>query len=261
MPDKLDIKQLVRRYMQYWEQSDIDSLMAMYDENISYHDMPSGDVIRYPELKQFLVNIFTVEKDQQFKLKDFIFLEGNTAFIYWSQSFSTAETGKNVKVNGVELIVFREQKIISIHEFYDYKLSALEEPSSPMEGSHLEKMTKLGLDSDLMQKVADETIHYFDEQKPFLEPDLNLTMVSDKLGYTRNQISYVINHVLDRTFYDLLNGRRIDYVMQQMSAAESNPSILEMAINAGFNSVSGFYSAFKKHSGMTPAQYQRSQAS
>jgi AraC-like DNA-binding protein/ketosteroid isomerase-like protein len=261
MPDKLDIEQLISTYLRYWEQSDIDGLMSMYDENMTYRDMPSGDVIEYTKLKQFLTNNFTNEKDQQYKLKDSVFVEGNSAFIYWLQSFSIAETGKNVKVNGVELIVFREDKIISIHEFYDYRISALEEASSPVEGSHLEKMTKLGLDRELMQKIADETIHYFDEQKPFLEPDLNLTMVSNKLGYTRNQISYVINHVLDRTFYDLLNGRRIDYVMQQMSATKPNPSILEMAINAGFNSVSGFYSAFKKHSGMTPAQYQRKHSS
>lgn len=259
MPDKMNIEQLVSLYLSYWAQSDIDGLMSMYDEDMSYHDMPSGDVIKYAELKQFLTNTFTEETNQQIKLKDSVFVEGDSAFIYWLQSFTTAQTGKNVKVNGVELIVFRHGKIISIHEFYDYQGSALEEISNSMEGTHSEKMTKLGLDNELMQKIAEETSHYFDEQKPYLEPDLNLTIVSKKLGYTRNQISYVINHVLERTFYDLVNGRRIEYVMQQMSTTRPNPSILEMAINAGFNSVSGFYSAFKKHSGMTPAQYQRTQ--
>ncbi len=261
MSDKEKIEQLVSCYLRYWEQSDIDGLMSMYDREMTYHDMPSGDVIEYAELQQFLTNTFARETDQQIKLKDTVLVEGNSAFIYWLQSFSTAKTGKNVKVNGVELIVFRNGKIISIHEFYDYQGSAMEELSSPAGGTHSEKMTKLGLNNELMQKIATETIYYFDEQKPYLEPDLNLSKVSEKLGYTRNQISYVINHVLERTFYDLLNGRRIEYVIQQMSTSGSDPSILEMAINAGFNSVSGFYSAFKKYSGMTPAQYQRTRAS
>jgi len=261
MSDKSEIEQLVSCYLRYWEQSDIDGLMSMYDSNMSYHDMPSGDVIEYAELKQFLGNTFNLEKNQQIKLQDPMFVEGDSAFIYWLQSFSSAKTGKNVKVNGVELIVFRDEKIISIHEFYEYQGSASEESPSPVEGTHSEKMAKLGLDDELIKKIAMEINQYFNEQKSYLEADLNLTTVSNNLGYTRNQISFVINHELGRTFYDLVNGRRIDYVMQLMSTTRPTPSILEMAINAGFNSVSGFYSAFKKYSGMTPAQYQRTRKS
>ncbi|MCZ6525480.1 MAG: nuclear transport factor 2 family protein [Gammaproteobacteria bacterium] len=175
MPDKMNIEQLVSRYLAYWEQSDIDGLMSMYDEKMHYHDMPSGEVINYKDLKRFLTDTFAVETNQQLKLKDSVFVEGNSAFIYWMQSFSSADTGKQVKVNGVELIVFREGKIISIHEFYDYQGTALEDVSHTMEGTHSEKMTKLGLDEELMQQIATEISDYFDQQEPYLEPELNLT--------------------------------------------------------------------------------------
>jgi ketosteroid isomerase-like protein len=154
MPDGMDIEQLVARYLRYWEQTDIDGLISMYDSHMSYHDMPSGNVIEYANLKQFLTNTFAQETNQQLKLKDSVFVEGNSAFICWLQSFSSALTGKHVKVNGVELIVFRDEKIISIHEFYDYQISALEEFSDPAEGADIEKMNKLGLDNDLMQTIA-----------------------------------------------------------------------------------------------------------
>ena len=42
MIEKIVIENLVNRYLQYWQQSDIDGLMSMYDEEIAYHDMPSG---------------------------------------------------------------------------------------------------------------------------------------------------------------------------------------------------------------------------
>ena len=127
MPDMMDIEQLVSRYLAYWGQSDIDGLMSMYDEKMLYHDMPSGEVIKYKDLKKFLINSFAFATNQPLKLQDSVFVEGNSAFIYWMQSFSFADTGKYVEVNGVELIVFREGKIISINEFSDYRSTAIED--------------------------------------------------------------------------------------------------------------------------------------
>ena len=257
MIEKIAIENLVDRYQQYWQQSDIDGLMSMYDEEITYHDIPSGDVMSYQDMKNFLTSSFAAEQNQNLKLKDSPYIEGNSAFIYWEQSFSIRGTERRVKVNGVEFIVFRNRKIVNIHEFYDFQVSALDEVSNPEVGTHSEKMTKLGLDEQLIQKIATEINFYIDDQKSFLEHEISLTRVSKKLGYTRNQVSYVINHVLGQTFYDLVNSRRIDYVMQQLYATKPDVSVLELSINAGFNSVSGFYAAFKKHTSMTPVQYQR----
>ena len=54
MIEKIVIENLVNRYHQYWQQSDIDGLMSMYDKEITHHDMPSGDVMRYQDMKKFL---------------------------------------------------------------------------------------------------------------------------------------------------------------------------------------------------------------
>jgi len=257
MIEKIIIENLVDRYQKYWQQSDIDGLMSMYDKDITYHDMPSGDVMRFKDMKNFLTSSFAAEQNQNLKLKDSPCIEGNSAFIHWEQSFSIRGTERRVNVNGVEFIVFRNRKIVDIHEFYDFQVSALDEVSNPEVGTHSEKMTKLGLNEELIQKIAKEINFYIDEQKSFLEHQISLTRVSEKLGYTRNQVSYVINHALGQTFYDLVNSRRIDYVMQQLYATKPDVSVLELSINAGFNSVSGFYTAFKKHTSMTPVQYQR----
>lgn len=257
MIDEINIGKLVNRYQQYWQQSDIDGLMSMYDEEITYHDIPSGDVMRFKDMKNFLTSSFAAEQNQSLTLKDSPYIEGNSAFVYWEQSFSIRSTERRVKVNGVEFIVFRNRKIVNIHEFYDFQVSALDEVSSPEEGTHVEKMTKLGLDDELIQKIATEINFYFNDQRSFLEHEISLTRVSKNLGYTRNQVSYVINHALGQTFYELVNSRRIEYVMQQLYADKPDVSILELSIDAGFNSVSGFYTAFKKHTNMTPVQFQR----
>jgi AraC-like DNA-binding protein len=246
--------------MAYWEQADIDGLISMYDSSLLYHDLPSGDVIEYKDIKKYLTNTFAFDPNQQLKLQDSVFIEGESAFIHWLQHIIPTGSNKQVQINGVELIVFREEKIISIHDFYDYQRTNRDDLAESVEGSHLEKMTKLGLEESQLQLIAAEIKDYFEQKAPYLEPELNLTMVSETLGYTRNQMSYVINHVLGQTFYELVNTRRIKYVLKQMAVADSKQTILDMAINAGFNSVSGFYSAFKKHTGVTPAKYRRSQS-
>ncbi len=256
----MDINELVTRYLAYWENADIDGLVSMYDNSLQYRDLPSGDVIHYQDIKKYLTNTFGIDPNQHLKLQGSAFIEGNSAFIHWMEYFTPIDSGKQVKINGVELIVFHEGKITSIHDFYDYQRTNRDDESDIVDGSHIDKMTKLGLDESQLQLIATEITDYFEQKTPYLEPELNLTMVSEILGYTRNQMSYVINHVLEQTFYELVNTRRIEYVLQQMAVADSKQTILDMAINAGFNSVSGFYSAFKKHTGMTPAKYRRSQS-
>ncbi len=258
MPENKVIEELVTRYLDFWRASDIDGLMSMYHPDVSYHDIATGDVADYSQVRILLTDSLAPEKNLRVKLKELIYVENSSALINCQLTFSMANSNKKVDVNGVELIVFSNEKVISVHEFYDYQVAANEDDHSSPGTANVDKLTKLGLTETQVATIATEIKEYFDSEKPFLEPDLNLHSMSEKMGYTRNQISYVINHVLGRTFYDLVNGRRIEHVIQQMSSNHSRQSILEIAINAGFNSVSGFYSAFKKSKGMTPAQYQRS---
>lgn len=252
------IEQLVKQYLSFWGRADIDGLLSMYDISMQYHDMPSGEVIDYHNLKQFLKDTFASKADVQLKLKESVFLEGNSAFIHWTNNFIATATGRQVTLNGVELIIFHAGKIKSIHEFYDFKNTGTDPISTPDKGTIPEKMSKLGLTDEMMQVLSGELSDYLDREKAYLQPELTLATVSKNLGYTRNQISFVINHLLDRTFYDMINTRRIDHAIKKMSAQEPDLSILEIGFDSGFNSVSGFYNAFKKHTNMTPAQYKRS---
>jgi AraC-like DNA-binding protein len=61
------------------------------------------------------------------------------------------------------------------------------------------------------------------------------------------------------SFFDYLNSYRIEEA-QRILRQETDPPpvILTVAFEVGFNSNSAFYSAFKRSSGRTPAQYRRS---
>ncbi len=258
MPDVgQNIEELVSRYLTFWDKADIEGIMSMYSPEIQYYDMQSAEMLQSNEIKAFLVDAFSQKTNWRLKLNESITFEGNSAFIYWTQSFTATDTGREVSIHGVELIFFRDNQIHNIYEFYDFHDTETEPATLPSKGTYLEKMAKLGLTDPMMEQLVTELTGYLKDDEPYLQPELTLATVSDHLGYTRNQVSFVINHVLDKTFYDLVNGLRIDHIIARMSSSELNLSILELGFDAGFNSVSGFYNAFKKQTGMTPAQYKR----
>ena len=252
------ILSLISEYMDHWRRADISALLSMYSENIRYHDMSTGETIEYGDLEPFLVNTFATEADSILQFRGLVHLEGNTAFIHWTQQLNALDHAKSVDVSGVELIVFDQGKIVSVHEFYDFHEIGREANERNAPTAPSDQLNKLGLGADEVANIAAEIRGYFETQNPYLLSDLNLLYVSERLGYTRNQISYIINHVLGCSFYDYVNKHRVDHVIEHISGADSKASIIELAIDAGFNSISGFYKAFKKQTGLTPTAFRKS---
>ena len=69
-------------------------------------------------------------------------------------------------------------------------------------------------------------------------------------------VSQVINQDLGTSFYDLVNRQRIETAKAALTAFPDK-SILEVALEAGFNSKSTFNTAFRQHAGSTPTQFRR----
>ncbi len=95
--------------------------------------------------------------------------------------------------------------------------------------------------------------------KPHLENELTLPALASQLGCSSNHLSQVINEKLNENFFDFVNRYRIEEAKRLLIQQGRPQKILAIALDAGFNSKSAFYNAFKKQVHMTPAQY-RSQS-
>ena len=63
----MNIDQLIKRYLAYWDQADIDGLISMYDSSVHYHDLPSGDVFHYDDIKKYLINTTSFESSHHLR--------------------------------------------------------------------------------------------------------------------------------------------------------------------------------------------------
>lgn len=93
-------------------------------------------------------------------------------------------------------------------------------------------------------------------EKPFLEPDLNLLQLADKVQLSRNQLSYIINQQHQMNFNEFVNSYRIEEVKRLMiDPANKHLKIISLAYDAGFNSKASFNRIFKQMTNMTPSQF------
>lgn len=94
------------------------------------------------------------------------------------------------------------------------------------------------------------------DDKPYLNEKISLTEVSKLLKVSPQNLSQVINEKTNYNFNDFINFHRIEESKRLLTSPSfSKLTIDAIAQKAGFNSKSAFYTAFKKHTGMTPKEF------
>ncbi|MCF6403088.1 helix-turn-helix domain-containing protein [Chitinophaga filiformis] len=94
-----------------------------------------------------------------------------------------------------------------------------------------------------------------EQDRLYLDPELNLAMLSKHTGLPQKTISLVLNQHLQKSFNEFVNGYRVEAFKQNMQLQQDNLTILAMAFDAGFNSQATFQRAFRSHTGMSPREY------
>ncbi len=122
-----------------------------------------------------------------------------------------------------------------------------------------EKLTSNILDSHQIEILKKELLNYFEEEEPYLTPQLSLKFVADVLGLNTNKMSYLINQAFDTNFNDFINQYRLKHFKTiAIDPKNAHLTILGLAYDSGFNSKSVFNTYFKKIEGTTPRAWMKS---
>lgn len=180
----------------------------------------------------------------RYEYADDIRADGELAISMYSYVYTSKITGKETRYRGCDVMTICDGKIIKVHEYSSVA-------DTPPEEKNRER---LALDDHRLNTLAGDLKDYFDQHQPYLDSALKLEGVAKALGCTRNQLSYLFNHVFDTRFYDYISEARIDYLLAQLNEENKN-NISDIALDSGFNSLTTFYKFFKKRTGLTPKAY------
>ncbi|WP_266367361.1 helix-turn-helix domain-containing protein [Tellurirhabdus rosea] len=124
------------------------------------------------------------------------------------------------------------------------------------------KYGKSALPDELEEALLTRLNQLFEEERPYLEADLSLPKLAQRLNTTPHHLSQLLNDRLNQSFFDLLATYRVRVAQELLqNPATAGLKIDEIAGRVGYNSTSAFHTAFKRLTGQTPAQFRDSPAS
>ncbi len=115
-------------------------------------------------------------------------------------------------------------------------------------------------DDPIAEEINNKLLDLIDTEKPYLNPELSLQELADKIEVKRHHLSNVINQKHNKNFYEFINQYRIEEVKALMVDPKNrNYKLISLAYDAGFNSKASFNRIFKQMTNMTPSQFITSQ--
>ncbi|WP_421796164.1 helix-turn-helix domain-containing protein [Haliscomenobacter sp.] len=131
-------------------------------------------------------------------------------------------------------------------------------PGSDPEPNHLEASTKKAEKPDLaeVQIWCKKVEAIMQGEKLYLNPELTLSDLSEKLQTHNSWVSYVINTGFQKNFNDFVNAYRVVEFQKKVNDPRlSHYTLLALAFECGFNSKSTFNRAVKKATGQLPSTF------
>ncbi|WP_047451371.1 helix-turn-helix domain-containing protein [Alistipes sp. ZOR0009] len=122
--------------------------------------------------------------------------------------------------------------------------------------SSKERYKNSRLNEESSKELAEKLKMFIIQNKPYLDSQITLKKLSELIEVQPHILSQLINENFNCNFSEFINSYRIEEAKRLLRHPEyKNYTLTAIGFEAGFNSKSAFYIAFKRFVGTTPANY------
>jgi AraC-like DNA-binding protein len=112
------------------------------------------------------------------------------------------------------------------------------------------------LSKEEIEQIQQKLQCLIEEEHMYTQSDLSLKSLAKALNTTTNNLSWLLNSVYEKTFYEYINEYRVKAFLKKIEDGEhKKQTLLSIAMDAGFNSKSTFNKTFKSLMNDTPSRY------
>ena len=254
----MDATEFVSRYIDAWNRRDAQAVAAHVSEQGTYLDISIDQEMNREQLLAHLEDLFQLESYHYELVGEVCAGENTIAFQY--RALPRTERNRDQSWYGAEFITLSADVATEIVDYYEQR--GVASPQSPIADAagpgKVQRYAKSGLGVQQLDELKGRLQELMEAERVFLRPDLTLPELADALDCSVNHLSQAINAGFGMSFFDYVNRQRVDAAIDLLDpAGEESPTVLDVALQVGFNSTSTFYVAFRKVTGKTPAQYRR----
>ena len=257
----MDVDAIVKKYIDAWNQRDVAGILELMHAGAAYYDAVWAETCVGRELAQYLQDAMDEESFWYEQIGDAIRTERGVVFRYGAYQSSELTNGE-AEHYGAEILVLTDGKILTVTDIYCSADSAyLEEVAKLAELRHgLPSHTKSGLGALKAARIKDALSISFDRDHAYLDPDITMSALADKIGCTLEQLSIVIENQFHSEFSALLDAQRIEHAKGLLQNDPDCWRVLDrVSSSTGFLSTKEFSERFVEIVGVTPEDFCRQQ--
>jgi AraC-like DNA-binding protein len=119
-----------------------------------------------------------------------------------------------------------------------------------------EKEPEASIEERPLDMIVKKIRQGVEEDRLYLNPQLNIEEFSRQIGSSYRDVSYAINKIFGTNFFEFINHYRIEEAKRLLAdPSKQKMSIMDVLLEAGFNSKSAFQRFFKRLVGVSPTEF------
>ena len=121
------------------------------------------------------------------------------------------------------------------------------------------KYANSGVSKEEASKLIESLDELMKNEKQYLDSELTLSKLSERLNVSRKSLSQAINQVKSQNYSKYIASLRVEEAKSMLAATDKkHHKISTIAYDSGFNSISSFNASFKEFVGVTAKEFRES---